>query len=92
MLPSSLLLVRQNFPDRHLADVPAEARRQLEHSSFAARLRPGARIAIGVLPPSLLLLLTGTGIIPPHEFSMVRGDTVRVTIADLTLENTVAPR
>ena len=48
MLPSSLLLVRQNFPDRRLADVPAEARRQLEDSSFAARLRPGARVAIGV--------------------------------------------
>ena len=42
--------------------------------------------------PRGALLMTGTGIIPPHEFSMVRGDTVRVTIADLTLENTVAPR
>ena len=48
MLPSRLLLVRQNFPDRRLADVPAEASRQLEHSSFAGRLRPGARVAIGV--------------------------------------------
>jgi hypothetical protein len=51
MPPSSLLLVRQNFPDRRLADVRAEARRQLEHSGFAARLRPGApggNVAIGV--------------------------------------------
>ena len=48
MLPSRLLLVRQNFPDRRLADVSAAARRQLEDSSFAARLRPGARVAIGV--------------------------------------------
>ena len=48
MLPSHLLLVRQNFPDRRLADVRAEARRQLEHSDFAARLQPGARVAIGV--------------------------------------------
>jgi hypothetical protein len=48
MLPSRLLLVRQNFPDLRLADVRAEARHQLEHSDFAARLRPGARVAIGV--------------------------------------------
>ena len=48
MLPSRLLLVRQNFPDLRLADVRAEVRHQLERSGFAARLRPGARVAIGV--------------------------------------------
>lgn len=48
MLPSRLLLVRQNFPDLRLADVRAEAHRQLERSGFAARLQPGARVAIGV--------------------------------------------
>ena len=48
MLPSRLLLVRQNLPDLRLADVRAEARRQLEQSGFAARLQPGARVAIGV--------------------------------------------
>lgn len=48
MLPSRLLLVRQDLPDRRLADVASEARRQLESSDFAARLRPGARVAIGV--------------------------------------------
>lgn len=48
MLPSRLLLVRQNFPDLRLGDVRAETRSQLEHSNFAARLRPGARVAIGV--------------------------------------------
>jgi hypothetical protein len=48
MLPSRLLIVRQNFPDSRLSDVGAEARRQLESSGFAARLRPGAHIAIGV--------------------------------------------
>jgi hypothetical protein len=48
MLPSRLLIVRQNFPDVRLGDVGAEARRQLEGSGFAARLRPGARVAIGV--------------------------------------------
>ncbi len=48
MIPNTLLLVRQNFPDHRLADVRAEARRQLEESGFAARLQPGARVAIGV--------------------------------------------
>ncbi len=48
MLPSRLLIARQNFPDLRLGDVCDEARHQLEHSGFAARLRPGARVAIGV--------------------------------------------
>ena len=48
MLPRRLLLVRQNFPDLRIADVDAEARGQLERSNFAARLQPGARVAIGV--------------------------------------------
>jgi hypothetical protein len=43
-----LLLVRQNFPDRRLADVGAEVRKQLSASSFTSRLKPGARVAIGV--------------------------------------------
>jgi hypothetical protein len=48
MFPSRLLVIRQNFPDRGLADVPGEARRSLEESCLAARLRPGNRVAIGV--------------------------------------------
>jgi hypothetical protein len=48
MFPSRLLLLRQSFPDLRLEDVSAETRRQLEASGFAARLRPGARVAIGV--------------------------------------------
>jgi hypothetical protein len=48
MLPSRLLLIRQDFADVGLADVSAEARRVLDGSGFAARLRPGARVAIGV--------------------------------------------
>lgn len=48
MLPGRLLLVRQDFPNRRLPDVSAETRRQLEQSGLAARLQPGARIAIGV--------------------------------------------
>lgn len=48
MLPSRLLILRQKFPDLRLPDVGAETRRQLEESGFAAQLRPGARVAIGV--------------------------------------------
>jgi len=43
-----LLVVRQKFPDRRIPDVTAEVRSQLAASQFAARLKPGARIAIGV--------------------------------------------
>jgi hypothetical protein len=43
-----LLVVKQKFPDRHIPDVGAEVRRQLAASGFAARLKPGARVAIGV--------------------------------------------
>ena len=48
MLPSRLLIVRQDFPDFRLADVRAEARARLEECGLAARLQPGARVAIGV--------------------------------------------
>jgi hypothetical protein len=43
-----LLVVRQKFPDRRIADVAATVRAQLGSSGFAARLKPGSRIAIGV--------------------------------------------
>jgi hypothetical protein len=43
-----LLLVRQNYPDRRIPDIPAEVRRKLSQSPFASRLKPGARVAIGV--------------------------------------------
>jgi hypothetical protein len=33
--------------------------------------------------------LTGTGIVPPPDFSMERGDVVRITVGELTLENHV---
>ena len=45
---SRLLPVRQHFPDRGLGDVAAETQRELAASGFAARLKPGARIALGV--------------------------------------------
>lgn len=42
--------------------------------------------------PSGAFLMTGTGIVPPTEFSLQRGDTVRIAIGPLTLENQVAAK
>jgi 2-dehydro-3-deoxy-D-arabinonate dehydratase len=41
--------------------------------------------------PSGVFLMTGTGVIPPDDFSLAHGDVVRITIGELTLENTVRP-
>jgi hypothetical protein len=43
-----LLVVRQKFPDRKIVDVAASVRAQLAAGGFAGRLKPGARVAIGV--------------------------------------------
>ena len=43
-----LLLVRQNFSDRSLRDVRAAVAQELTRSPFGGRLKPGARVAIGV--------------------------------------------
>jgi hypothetical protein len=43
-----MIPIRQNFPDRSLADIPGTVRRELSQSGFASRLQPGARVAIGV--------------------------------------------
>src|SRR5579871_2124278 len=43
-----LFLVRQNFPDRHVVDIPAEVARQLAASGLGTRLARGSRLAIGV--------------------------------------------
>ena len=43
-----LLLVRQKFPDRGIRDVRSAVTNELAQSPFGARLRPGARVAIGV--------------------------------------------
>jgi len=39
--------------------------------------------------PRGVFLMTGTGIVPPPDFSMKRGDRVRITIGPLTLANDV---
>lgn len=43
-----LIVARQKFPDRRIPDVAAEVRKQLSQSNFAGKLKPGARVAIGV--------------------------------------------
>src|ERR1035438_2926962 len=43
-----MFLVRQNFPDRRLADIPATVQHEMSASGFGANLKPGSRIAIGV--------------------------------------------
>jgi hypothetical protein len=43
-----LLIVEQKFPSRRIPDVAAEVKHQLAASNFAARLKPGSRVAIGV--------------------------------------------
>ncbi len=43
-----MLTVRQNFPDRKLADIPSAVALEMSRSGFGANLRPGSHIAIGV--------------------------------------------
>ncbi len=43
-----LMIVRQKFPDRRIPDVAAEVHKQLAASAFDSRVKPGARVAIGV--------------------------------------------
>jgi 2-dehydro-3-deoxy-D-arabinonate dehydratase len=40
--------------------------------------------------PDGVFLMTGTGVVPPDDFSLEPGDLVRITIGGLTLENPVA--
>ena len=43
-----LYLVRQNFPDRRIADIPATVHQELGRAGIGANLKPGSRVAIGV--------------------------------------------
>jgi len=45
---SRLFLVKQNFPDRSIKDIPGEVAKQLNASPFASRVKPGGSVAIGV--------------------------------------------
>ena len=43
-----MFMVRQNFPDRRVHDIPGTVRAQLSEAQFQKRLAPGSRVAIGV--------------------------------------------
>ena len=43
-----LYLVRQNFPDRRVADIPATVHQELGAAGIGANLKPGSKVAIGV--------------------------------------------
>jgi hypothetical protein len=43
-----MLHVKQNFPDRRLADIPGTVQKELAGAAFGAGLAPGASVAIGV--------------------------------------------
>lgn len=40
--------------------------------------------------PEGVFLMTGTGLVPPDDFSLTAGDKVRIEVGDLTLENCIA--
>jgi len=56
-----MLLVRQNFPDRSIKDIPGEVERTLAGAGFGAGLQPGSRIAIGVGSRGIANLATIVG-------------------------------
>jgi 2-dehydro-3-deoxy-D-arabinonate dehydratase len=41
--------------------------------------------------PSGAFLMTGTGIVPEDDFTLVVGDAVGISVGDLSLENEVGP-
>ncbi len=43
-----MLRIRQHFPDRAVKDIPATIAAELKRADFASKLKPGARVAIGV--------------------------------------------
>jgi len=40
--------IRQNFPDRRVADIHGTVQKELRSAGLAARLKPGSRVAIGI--------------------------------------------
>lgn len=45
---SRTVLVKQNFPDRRIADIPAEVQKQMQASGLGASLKAGSRVGVGV--------------------------------------------
>ena len=60
----------------------------------SARLKRSLEEIVGWLTrelafPDGVLLMTGTGIVPPDEFTLAAGDAVRIEVGELALENLV---
>ncbi len=61
----------------------------------SARMKRGLEELVGYLGratsfPVGALLMTGTGLVPPDDFTLATGDTVRISVGSQTLENIVA--
>src|SRR5215469_213777 len=61
-----MLLVKQNFPDRRLSDIPGTIRTELNEAGFGEALRPGASIAIGVGSRGISNIATITRAVVDH--------------------------
>jgi 2-dehydro-3-deoxy-D-arabinonate dehydratase len=77
-------------------DVQRAGRAVFEGETNTSQLKRPLEELVGYLGKELAFpqgafLMTGTGIVPPPEFSLLRGDRVRITIGALTLENEVDP-
>jgi 2-dehydro-3-deoxy-D-arabinonate dehydratase len=86
-----------------LADLPITltleraGSRVFEGSTRTSQIKRSLQELVGYLFretafPAGVFLMTGTGIIPPMEFSLRRGDLVRITIGELMLENRTSDR
>lgn len=82
-LPVTLVVTRAGRPIVEGATRTSQLKRRLQ--DLAGYL--GRELAF----PRGVLLMTGTGIVPPDGFSLQHGDVVRVTVGELLLENEVAP-
>jgi 2-dehydro-3-deoxy-D-arabinonate dehydratase len=76
-------------------EIRREGRPVFEGSTSLAQLKRSADELVAWLFretsfPDGCYLLTGTGIVPPNDFSLARGDLVRITIDEVgRLENVV---
>jgi 2-dehydro-3-deoxy-D-arabinonate dehydratase len=83
-LPIQLVISRGGRPAFQGETRTSQIKRPLEE--LAAYLGKELRFPRGAF------LMTGTGIVPPTDFSLTAGDVVAITIGGLTLENEVAGR
>src|SRR6187402_1811538 len=76
-------------------DIARGGRTVFKGDTTTARIKRPLDELVGYLRRELALpagafLLTGTGIVPPQDFSLSAGDVVSITIGELTLQNEVA--